>query len=150
RDRWRWPLKPSKPLSTMPSRRVVRAAKQRRMSIDRPTLRRIPESQGRGCGRSAFTPCVRVGRWLFGSALLSALDGGRLAHAHVKWFADYDLTKPPLPIGEVLTRQFAVFFLSSVLLIYGFFWFDRFVLRKRFLEAALYRYVVTESQAFLM
>src|SRR5262249_2543025 len=34
--------------------------------------------------------------------------------------------------------------------IYGFFWFDRFVLRKRFLEAALYRYVVTESQAFLM
>ena len=23
------------------------------------------------------------------------------AHAHVKWFAEYDLSKPPLPVGDV-------------------------------------------------
>ena len=70
------------------------------------------------------------------------------AHAHVKWFADYDLNKAPLPIGEVLNGQFAGFFLASVALIYGFFWIDRFVFRKRILEETLRRYTVTEPVAF--
>ena len=38
------------------------------------------------------------------------------AHAHVKWFAEYDLSKPPLPVGDVLTGQFVYFFLASVVL----------------------------------
>lgn len=69
------------------------------------------------------------------------------AHAHVKWFADFDLTKPPLPVGEVLDGQFVAFFLSSVILIYGFFFFDRFVLRTRLFESALGRCTISESVA---
>ena len=53
-----------------------------------------------------------------------------VAHAHIKWFAKFDVDRPPLPVGDVLTGQFVYFFLASVLLIYAFFWLDRFVLRK--------------------
>jgi hypothetical protein len=72
------------------------------------------------------------------------------AHAHVKWFAEYDLNKAPLPVGEVLTGQFVYFFLFSVLLIYAFFWFDRYVFRKRILEEVLRRYTLSESAALMI
>ena len=71
-----------------------------------------------------------------------------VAHAHIKWFAEFDVNRPPLPVGDVLTGQFLYFFLASVLLIYAFFWLDRFVLRKGILENALRRYTVTEPVAF--
>jgi len=72
------------------------------------------------------------------------------AQAHVKWFAEYDLHQPPLPVGQVLTGQFVHFFLSSVLLIYAFFWFDRYVFRKRILEDVLRRCTLTEPAAFML
>ena len=70
------------------------------------------------------------------------------AHAHVKWFAEYDLEKPPLPVGEVLTGRFLYFFLASTALMYAFFWLDRFALRKRILEDALRRCTISEPTAF--
>jgi hypothetical protein len=72
------------------------------------------------------------------------------AYAHVKWFAEYDLNKPPLAVGEVVTGQFVYFFLSSVLLIYAFFWFDRYAFRKRILEDVLRRRTVSEPVAFMI
>jgi hypothetical protein len=54
--------------------------------------------------RKAIVP----GRWL--CALAFILSGMVPAHAHVKWFAEYDLNQAPLPIGEVLTGQFVFFF----------------------------------------
>lgn len=72
------------------------------------------------------------------------------AHAHIKWFAEFDVSKPLLPVGDVLTGEFLYFFLASVLLIYTFFWLDRFLLRKRILEDALRRYTVTEPVAFMI
>lgn len=90
-------------------------------------------------------------RRLGGLVLFAGLAArGSSAQAHVKWFAEYDLNKPPLPIGEVLNGQFVQFFLSSVLLIYAFFWFDRYVLRKRLLQDALSRYTVSEPVASLI
>ena len=65
------------------------------------------------------------------------------AHAHIKWFDHYDLNQLPLPIGEVVTPQFVYFFLGSVLLIYVFFWFDRYVYRKRILDDVLRRFTVS-------
>ena len=70
------------------------------------------------------------------------------AHAHVKWFAEYDLNKPPLPIGEVLTGHFLYIFLISVVWMYAFFWLDRYALRDRLLEDTLRRYTVSEPVAF--
>jgi hypothetical protein len=93
----------------------------------------------------------RTPRWLAlclsSVMLLAGPVGTGSAHAHVKWFSEYDLNKPPLPVGEVLTGQFAYFFLASVLLIYAFFWFDRYVFRKRILEDALRAYTVPEPVA---
>jgi hypothetical protein len=86
---------------------------------------------------------------------ITLLGGGTViwplaAQAHVKWFAEYDLTKPPLPVGEVLTGQFLYIFLISVVWMYGFFWLDRYVLRNRVLEDTLRRYTVSEPAAFVI
>jgi hypothetical protein len=80
--------------------------------------------------------------------LALALCGSDAALAHVKWFAAYDLTQPPLPIGEVLTGPFVGFFLFSVVAIYAFYWIDRFVFRRRILEDVLQRYTISEATAF--
>lgn len=88
------------------------------------------------------------GRWL--CALAFILSGMVPAHAHVKWFAEYDLNQAPLPIGEVLTGQFVFFFLLSVVLIYAFYWVDRYVYRRRILEDVLRRYTIPEPAAFLI
>jgi hypothetical protein len=89
-----------------------------------------------------------LARCLSGLLLLASPSGS--AQAHVKWFSEYDLNKPPLAVGEVLTGQFVHFFLSSALLIYAFFWFDRYVFRKRILEDVLRRYTVSEPVAFMI
>ena len=49
------------------------------------------------------------------------------AQAHVKWFFDYDVTKPPTPIGEVLDGTFVKMFLVSVAACYLFFLADRYI-----------------------
>lgn len=49
------------------------------------------------------------------------------AQAHVKWFVEYDVTKPPLPIGEVLNGMFVKMFLVSVVGVYLFFLADRYI-----------------------
>lgn len=49
------------------------------------------------------------------------------ADAHVKWFFDYDVTKPPTPIGEVLDGTFVKLFLFSALACYIFFLVDRYI-----------------------
>jgi hypothetical protein len=56
------------------------------------------------------------------------------ASAHVKWFVDANVATSPRPVGEVLTGQLFVYlFLGSVVSIYGFFFLDRWVLRRRVL-----------------
>lgn len=66
--------------------------------------------------------------------LLIGLLSPVLAQAHVKWFAPYDLTKAPMPIGEVLTPTFLYFFIVSVVFVYIVFAFDRFFYKRNFLS----------------
>jgi hypothetical protein len=91
-------------------------------------------------------------RWLWPPALvlLLILAGSDPALAHVKWFAAYDLTRSPMPVGDVFTRFFVLFFLFSVAAIYAFYWVDRYVYRKRILEDVLVRYTIPEPIAFLI
>jgi len=57
------------------------------------------------------------------------------AVAHVKWFVEHDVSKPPMPIGEVLNGTFIKMFLVAVALTYVFFLADRYIHEKRYLEA---------------
>jgi hypothetical protein len=50
-----------------------------------------------------------------------------VAEAHVKWFFDYDVSQPPMPIGEVLDGTFVKMFLVSVAGCYLFFLADRYI-----------------------
>lgn len=54
--------------------------------------------------------------------------------AHVKWFFDYDVTKPPTPIGEVLDGTFVKLFLVSALACYVFFLLDRYIFEEGLFE----------------
>jgi hypothetical protein len=56
------------------------------------------------------------------------------AQAHVKWFFDYDVTKPPTPIGEVLDGTFVTMFLVSAVGCYLFFLIDRYIYEEGILE----------------
>ena len=56
------------------------------------------------------------------------LPGSTLAH--VKWFAPFNITEGPKPIGDVLNRNFVISFLVSVACVYGFFVADRIALRR--------------------
>lgn len=47
--------------------------------------------------------------------------------AHVKWFFDYDVTRPPTPIGEVIDGAFVQMFIASVIACYLFFLADRYI-----------------------
>jgi hypothetical protein len=53
---------------------------------------------------------------------------------HVKWFAPFDVTAAPKPIGEVLNGIFIKFFLASVVGVCVFFWADRMALRRGLLR----------------
>jgi hypothetical protein len=46
---------------------------------------------------------------------------------HVKWFFEYDVTKPPTPIGEVIDGTFVKLFLVSAVACYLFFLADRYI-----------------------
>lgn len=61
------------------------------------------------------------------------LSGGISIYAHVKWFVEHDVSKPPLPIGEVLNGTFIKLFLLSVAGVYIFFLADRYIFKKRIL-----------------
>ena len=87
-------------------------------------------------------------RWI--CALVLLLMAGDPALAHVKWFAQYDLTLPPMPIGDVFNKVFVGFFLLSVVAVYAFFVVDRFAYRRRFLESILSRFTISEPTAFLI
>lgn len=51
------------------------------------------------------------------------------AWAHVKWFAPYDVSEPPAPIGEILTPGFLLMFAGFSLLMFGGFLLDRMMAR---------------------
>jgi hypothetical protein len=70
------------------------------------------------------------------------------ALAHIKWFADFDMTTPPRPVGEVLNGPFIAFFFASIVFVYLFFIVDRYVLRWGIMQEALGRYTVSEPTAF--
>ena len=65
-------------------------------------------------------------------AVLAALASGP-ACAHVKWFADYDITKAPMPVGDVLGGAFTSCLLVSAAVVYLFFLVDRYLYRRAFL-----------------
>ena len=73
------------------------------------------------------------------------------AQAHVKWFAEYDVTNPPLPIGGVIDGRFVYFFLGvrrrdlRVLLVRPVSCY-----RWRILEDELRRFTVDQPTAFLI
>jgi hypothetical protein len=60
-------------------------------------------------------------------AMLAVVLLASPAEAHVKWFFDYDVTKPPTPIGEVIDGTFVKMFLVSVAACYLFFLADRYI-----------------------
>jgi len=68
-----------------------------------------------------------------------------VAYGHVKWFAPYDLEKPPLRIDQVLTKEYIYFFLASVVFIYLFFLMDRYLYRKQFLAGVAEKLVISPS-----
>lgn len=70
------------------------------------------------------------------------------SQAHVKWFFPYDLSEPPLPIGEVITPAFIYMFLVSTACIYAFFWVDRYFFRTDFMVKQLGGLRINEDQAF--
>ncbi len=63
----------------------------------------------------------------FSAVIFLAATCAKTASAHVKWFVDYDVTKPPSPIGEVLNGMFIEMFLVSVVGVYLFFLADRYI-----------------------
>ena len=69
------------------------------------------------------------------------------AAAHVKWFAPYDLGKPPLPVGEVFTSRFLYLYLVSIVCVYAFFWIDRYLYRTDFMAGVAERLTITRNQS---
>ena len=63
----------------------------------------------------------------FSAVIFLVAACAKTASAHVKWFVEYDVTKPPLPIGEVLNGMFIQMFLVSVVGVYLFFLADRYI-----------------------
>ncbi len=90
---------------------------------------------------------IRIGLLLFLLFSLGILFPAD-AWSHVKWFFPYDLSNPPLPVGDVFTPTFVNLYLLSVIGIYGFFWVDRYLFRKQFLVDQLARYSVNAEQSF--
>lgn len=92
-------------------------------------------------------PVIGTAKWIGMSLLLWLSWPITQAEAHVKWFAQYDVSKPPLPIGDVLTKTFVWFFLWSIVFIYVFFLLDRYVLRKGYLSEADTKFKISDHQA---
>jgi hypothetical protein len=56
------------------------------------------------------------------------------ANAHIKWFAQFDVSNPPAPIANVLTPTFIWTFVASACAIYVFFVIDRYALKMNYLS----------------
>ncbi len=69
------------------------------------------------------------------------------AHAHVKWFFPYDISTPPLGIGEIITKEFIYLFLVSVVSTYAFFWVDRYCYHRHFLNEKLASLTINPTQS---
>jgi hypothetical protein len=52
------------------------------------------------------------------------------ALAHVKWFAPYDVSKPPMPVEGVMTQHFLLVFTAFTLLMVGSFMADRLAAKR--------------------
>ncbi|HEX8246559.1 MAG TPA: hypothetical protein VF599_00115 [Pyrinomonadaceae bacterium] len=76
---------------------------------------------------------VNTGKYRFFISIFLLAICAATAQAHVKWFADYDVTKPPLPIGQVLDATFVKMFLVSVGACYLFFLADRYIYEEGYL-----------------
>ena len=74
--------------------------------------------------RAYWVPSLREVPSLFDTGRIPTFEG------HVKWFGHYDITEPPLPVDQVLTKPFIYLFLISVFSIYLFFLADRAAYRK--------------------
>ena len=68
------------------------------------------------------------------AVLLTALFADSV-QAHVKWFVEFDVSRAPAPIGDVLSGDFIKMFLISVAGIYIFFLVDRYIYEKGYLAA---------------
>lgn len=69
------------------------------------------------------------------------------SHAHVKWFAAYDLTHPPLPPGAILNNEFLMLLLISVISIFAFFCIDRFLFQRNITFGILERATIRHEQS---
>jgi hypothetical protein len=64
------------------------------------------------------------------AAVLAAILLPTSASAHVKWFAPYDVTEPPLPLGGVLlSAHFLLIFAGFTSLVFGGYLLDRAAVR---------------------
>lgn len=59
---------------------------------------------------------------------------GDQAEAHVKWFVEFDIAEPPMPIGEVIDGTFVKLFIASVVGCYFFFLVDRYIYEEGYLS----------------
>ena len=69
------------------------------------------------------------------------------AQAHVKWFARYDLSKPPEQVALVFTSEFISLLLLSVALLFIFYCIDRYCYRRQIFDAIIQRITVNENTA---
>ena len=70
--------------------------------------------------------------------------------AHVKWFVEFDVSRAPAPIGEVLTGNFVKMFLVSVAAVYIFFLVDRYIYEKGYLAAFDQKLKMFDDRAILI
>ncbi len=73
----------------------------------------------------------RVGKFLLFAFLIILFT--ETAEAHVKWFVEFDISEPPLPIGEVIDKTFVYMFIASVIACYLFFLADRYIYEEGYL-----------------
>ncbi len=75
-------------------------------------------------------------KWHTGALVAAAylLSGGVPIFAHVKWFVEHDVSKPPLPIGEVIDQTFVTLFLVFAAACYLFFLADHWIFKKGILS----------------
>jgi len=76
-----------------------------------------------------------------GSAILLAPGP---AAAHIKWFEPYDVSQSPLPLGDVLTRQYLLSLFGFTSLMAGGFLLDRLVAPVPWVSAGLARQEAVE------
>jgi hypothetical protein len=87
---------------------------------------------------------------LCSAVFLSTVGATFNAEAHVKWFAPYDISRPPLPVGEVITAPFLYLFLLSIVFIYSYFCIDRFLYRKENYKLSITSIEINEQQTLTM